>query len=55
LDIKPEHVHGLGDLPNYHGDPFDRLLIAQAKTESYKLVTKDANIHAYHALVQLLW
>lgn len=55
LEIKPEHVFSLGDLPNHHRDPFDRMLIAQAKAEGYQLVTKDEHIHAYSADVELLW
>ena len=31
-----------------HRDPFDHILIAQAKSEGMKLVTHDANIARYH-------
>ncbi|MDP3717609.1 MAG: hypothetical protein Q8T13_07585 [Acidobacteriota bacterium] len=37
----------LASLPRHHGDPFDRLLIAQALTEGHTLVTADAQILAY--------
>ena len=47
LPVKLEHIYTLGDLPYYHKDPFDRLLIAQAKTESLTLVTVDDQIGQY--------
>ena len=34
-------------LPDYHKDPFDRLLIAQANQNSLLIVTKDSNIDQY--------
>ena len=47
LDITVEHAHAVGDLPPYHRDPFDRMLIAQAKTEGLTLVTRDLNLRKY--------
>jgi len=47
------HYRALLELPFHHRDPFDRLLIAQAKVEDMTLVTNDANIGAYG--VPLLW
>jgi PIN domain nuclease of toxin-antitoxin system len=48
-------VHGLGvrDLPPLHRDPFDRLLIAQARHEGLTLVTCNAMIQRYP--VATLW
>jgi PIN domain nuclease of toxin-antitoxin system len=46
-------VYALENLPPVHGDPFDRLLIAQAMSENITLVTKDAVFKKYSA--QLLW
>jgi PIN domain nuclease of toxin-antitoxin system len=40
-------------LPAHHKDPFDRLLIAQAKNEGLEIVTKDAEFHAYG--VAVIW
>lgn len=40
-------------LPDYHKDPFDRLLIAQANQNNCSLVTKDNNIHEYN--VKTFW
>jgi PIN domain nuclease of toxin-antitoxin system len=37
----------LATLPLYHRDPFDRILIAQAITEGWTLVTTDASFVQY--------
>ncbi len=44
-----EHVHALAveGLPRLHGDPFDRLLVAQAKLLKVPLVTADAALAGY--------
>jgi PIN domain nuclease of toxin-antitoxin system len=47
LNITPFHAQTVLELANYHKDPFDRLLIAQAKYESLQLVTYDAIFRAY--------
>ncbi len=47
LDLTPIHAMGLRTLPLLHADPFDRLLIAQAGTEGFTLVTADQEILAY--------
>ena len=41
--------HGVeaGSLPLFHRDPFDRLLVAQARSEGLVLVTRDARIRHY--------
>mgnify|MGYP001613540203 CR=1 FL=1 len=41
LAIKPEHLLALTKLPLLHRDPFDRLLLAQAKAEGLTVVTTD--------------
>lgn len=41
LAIKPEHLLALTGLPMLHRDPFDRLLLAQAKAEGMTVVTTD--------------
>jgi PIN domain nuclease of toxin-antitoxin system len=41
------------DLPDYHKDPFDRLLMAQAMTEDLVFVTSDAAIKRYD--LEILW
>lgn len=49
------HAHALTvfALPAHHRDPFDRLLIAQAKVEDMTLITADRIFDRYP--VQLLW
>jgi PIN domain nuclease of toxin-antitoxin system len=41
LPIRYEHILQLEALPVHHSDPFDRLLIAQALTESLPILTHD--------------
>ncbi|MDD5176589.1 MAG: type II toxin-antitoxin system VapC family toxin [Sterolibacterium sp.] len=41
LAIKPEHLLALIELPKLHRDPFDRLLLAQAKAEGATVVSTD--------------
>ncbi len=53
LGISLEHVLGVADLPSHHADPFDRLLIAQARVEGLTIVTVDAAFDAYD--VDVLW
>ncbi len=47
LPVKSEHTIAVGDLPLLHKDPFDRLLIAQARTEGLTLLTTDALVADY--------
>jgi len=47
LIIRPSHITALAALPMLHKDPFDRILIAQARAESLALVTSDTSIAAY--------
>lgn len=47
LDIKAQHVQMLRKIPQGHGDPFDRMLVSQAKTENMTLITCDKKIAEY--------
>ncbi|MFI6071882.1 type II toxin-antitoxin system VapC family toxin [Actinoplanes sp. NPDC051343] len=47
LDITAEHGIAAARLPLLHRDPFDRMLIAQAKAEQLTLVTRDPEIAKY--------
>ena len=47
LCICARHTISLNELPALHKDPFDRLLIAQAKVDGITLLTCDARIPAY--------
>jgi PIN domain nuclease of toxin-antitoxin system len=53
LPITLMHIVEIGKLPNLHGDPFDRLLIAQARSEGIALVTDDRWIRQYE--VMTIW
>lgn len=45
--VSSEHTLAVGELPELHRDPFDRLLIAQARVEKLALLTVDAQVAAY--------
>ncbi len=47
LPISVVHAQSVGDLPPHHADPFDRMLIAQAKLEGLTIVTRDPVFKAY--------
>jgi PIN domain nuclease of toxin-antitoxin system len=47
LGITVEHVTAVAALPFHHRDPFDRLLIAQARVEQLSIVSGDAALDAY--------
>ncbi len=53
LPITFSHTDGVAALPLHHRDPFDRMLIAQAISESLTLVTHDRQLEAYD--LQILW
>lgn len=47
LPVRPEHCRTLLLLPRHHRDPFDRMLIAQARCERLPFLTRDAAIAGY--------
>lgn len=47
LPITADHAVVAGRLPLIHRDPFDRMLIAQARCEGLTLATRDPQIHKY--------
>jgi PIN domain nuclease of toxin-antitoxin system len=53
VPITLEHVLALDTLPVYHKDPFDRILIAQAKVEDAVLVSHDQFVAQYP--IRVLW
>ena len=53
LPIELNHIFTLENLPQFHRDPFDRLLIAQAITEQIPLLSIDTVFDHYP--VQRLW
>lgn len=53
LPILFAHADAAGRLPPHHQDPFDRMLVAQARSEGLVLVTHDRRIEPYD--VDILW
>ncbi len=47
LDVTVAHAAATSELPPHHGDPFDRILVAQARCEALTLVTADEAIGSY--------
>lgn len=47
LALTAEHGLAVAHLPSHHRDPFDRLLVARARSEGLTLVTADRRIAAY--------
>jgi len=47
LPLLPDHCRSLVALPQRHRDPFDRMLVAQARAERLSLLTRDRAIIAY--------
>lgn len=53
LPLKPEHIYAMSELPDHHKDPFDRILLAQAKVEGLALMSNDSLLAPYG--VKLTW
>ena len=53
LPMSSEHLAAVATLPMLHKDPFDRLLVAQARHEGLTILTADEQIQAYD--VQTIW
>lgn len=53
LPVAPEHLPALAALPAIHRDPFDRLLIAQARHEGMAILTADEQFKEY--AVRTIW
>jgi len=49
LNLEPKHIQQLEKLPFIHHDPFDRLLIAQARGEQMIVLTSDDKILQYQS------
>jgi len=49
LPIELEHVVAAAALPLHHRDPFDRVLVAQARSDALTLVSADRSFRAYDA------
>jgi PIN domain nuclease of toxin-antitoxin system len=53
LPVHISHAVRVHDLPHYHDDPFDRMLIAQSQVEAIPLISADAEIQKYE--VEVIW
>jgi PIN domain nuclease of toxin-antitoxin system len=53
LPITSDHIYALNTLPFHHKDPFDRLLIVQARLEKLQLASADGIFNQYD--VGLFW
>ena len=51
LRLDADHGLAVADLPMHHRDPFDRLLIAQARSEQLTIITADRRIADYDVAV----
>ena len=47
LPLSVDYVDAQSNLPKHHGDPFDRLIVAQAIVEQVPVVSADPNLDAY--------
>ena len=54
LPLRAEHTSDVAMLEWHHRDPFDRMLIAQARGENLVLLTADRALSAYGKLVRVL-
>ena len=53
LPMSMAHAIAASRLPLHHGDPFDRMLVAQASLESLVLLTADERLKRYDARIML--
>ena len=54
LPVSGPHALETSNLPPIHGDPFDRILIAQARYEGLTLLTADRRIARYPGPIELV-
>ncbi|WLS01947.1 type II toxin-antitoxin system VapC family toxin [Shinella oryzae] len=54
LPISAAHAIAVAGLPGIHADPFDRILIAQARTEGLLLLTADQRLASYPGPIRLV-
>lgn len=55
LPLEIEHIQALNDIARFsdHTDPFDRMLIAQAKSEGLNVMTADSQFSRYK--INVVW
>lgn len=47
LPLALDHALGAGSLPHHHRDPFDRMLVVQARMEEMPIISADAELDRY--------
>lgn len=53
LPLLEKHIDLIHEMPFFHNDPFDRMIIAQAQSENLTIITKDSKFKLYD--VNVLW
>ncbi len=53
LPVYDRHAARVAELPQHHGDPFDRLLVAQAQVEGMSILSDDEQLREYD--VTVIW
>lgn len=51
LDVTMRHAQASADLPMIHSDPFDRMIIAQARCDDLVLISSDRHFRRYNVQV----
>ena len=54
LPVSAQHAVQLSRLPPIHGDPFDRMLVAQSIVEPMALITSDARLAKYPGTIEVV-
>lgn len=47
LNVTIDHALAIEGLPDHHSDPFDRMLVAQARSENLTMVSEDPKVRLY--------
>jgi len=53
LDVTADHALAVMALPDLHGEPFDRLLIARSREEPMHFITHDPMLQRYDPSISL--
>lgn len=54
LPVRAQHAVAMSRLPAIHGDPFDRMLVAQANAEPMAMITTDERLAAYPGTIEVV-
>jgi PIN domain nuclease of toxin-antitoxin system len=47
VSVQAHHTYALDNLPAHHRDPFDRMIVAQAKAEGLRVISHDDIVRKY--------